>query len=73
MPCKLMQLPDGTTAIVCGPRRKQTKCAYCNAPSTILCDFPIGKGKTCDRPTCREHAKTIGDDRDYCKDHARLI
>jgi hypothetical protein len=57
-------------AIVCTRGRRETKCFYCGAVSTILCDFPVLQDQTCDRPTCRDHAKNIAVGRDYCKEHA---
>ncbi len=44
-------------------------CAECAAPSDILCDYPVGDGKTCDRSLCRDHAHSIGRDLDYCDHH----
>jgi hypothetical protein len=44
-------------------------CYGCSAPSDVLCDYPVGDGKTCDRAMCREHAHHVGRDVDYCPDH----
>ncbi len=60
-------------AIICSRNEPRKRCAYCQEWSTILCDFPIGNGKTCDRPTCRTHAKNVGPNRDYCEEHARAV
>ncbi len=50
--------------------RKPKRCAYCKRAGTQLCDFPTGKGKTCDRPVCTTHATHVdGQDVDYCQEH----
>jgi hypothetical protein len=54
-------------------RPLQQRCAYCNAPATLLCDFQLGmpvpsyasngdlrRAHTCDLPTCRAHAQHRG-------------
>jgi hypothetical protein len=55
-------------AIVCS-RERRKGCASCGRPSTKLCDFDIGGGKTCDRAMCDQHAKRVGPNRDYCSQH----
>lgn len=42
-------------------------CAYC---ADYLCDWPMGKGKTCDAPLCEDHASEIGVDLHLCPVHA---
>lgn len=37
--------------------------------SSKLCDFPLGNGKTCDKPICNFHATSGGKNIDYCPDH----
>jgi len=65
MPCEMRN-----NMIICsrGPR-KAPKCAFCNQPSTKLCDYPLTKGRTCDTPMCDEHAKRQGVNLDTCPDH----
>ncbi len=59
------------TAIVCGARRRRTPCRSCGAPdATLLCDFPVGPGATCDAPICWRCAMHAGADLDYCPTHA---
>jgi hypothetical protein len=36
---------------------------------TQLCDFPVGAGKTCDRPICEYHAAEVAPNVDYCPAH----
>ena len=74
MACRTVQLPDGTTAIVCGPKPRSKPCVTCGSPGTILCDYPVkrdGKDATCDRPCCRKHATPVDKDKDYCMAHAQ--
>ena len=66
-------LPDGTRAIVCfSGRRKATPCSICRKRSTLLCDFPVGRGKTCDTPLCRGCAVSPRNGVDHCPHHTRL-
>ena len=44
-------------------------CAMCDSGSEYLCDYPVGKGKTCDLPLCAEHAKEIAPNLHYCPGH----
>lgn len=47
-------------------------CAFCGFAADYYCDYPIGKGRTCDLPLCRDHKKhrqDIGTDIDYCPHH----
>jgi hypothetical protein len=43
----------------------EMECAFCGAPSTLLCDGIISPPeqvthrRTCDKRICREHAKTV--------------
>lgn len=66
MVCRLVKLPDGHVAIVCGPRsRRRANCFYCTREYTRLCDFPRAwkngrPNQTCDRKLCHEHSTHIG-------------
>lgn len=44
----------------------------CMYPGDKLCDWPMGKGKTCDLALCDDHARGIGEDRDLCPIHFGL-
>lgn len=75
MPCNLKPLPGGGHAIVCTRGRRPIVCVTCRRPGNILCDYPVtrdGKPGTCDRPCCRQHAVSVGPNRDYCLAHANL-
>lgn len=44
-------------------------CTDCLEPAEFLCDFPVGDGKTCDRPLCEGHAHEVAPDVHYCTGH----
>lgn len=69
--CETVRMPGGGMGIICGRRHRRSKkpCAYpgCRYTVEVLCDAPTGpKGGTCDVGTCRQHAKRMGPDRDFC-------
>jgi hypothetical protein len=67
--CERVPVPGGGFAIVCGGhRRSRKRCAYagCKGFIEIECDHLDSLGKTCDRGTCRAHAKPIAKDVDWC-------
>lgn len=41
----------------------------CGGVTAMLCDYPVGQDKTCDKRLCRECGHHIGPDTDYCGDH----
>jgi hypothetical protein len=51
---------DGDDAFICGESIEA--CSICGFLAEHLCDFPMGKGKTCDAPLCREHAIPAGEE-----------
>lgn len=68
MACTPLKIGDGFGFVCSRGRAPIKKCAFCERPSTLLCDHPI-LDKTCDKPLCRAHAVRVGKDRDYCHDH----
>ncbi len=44
-------------------------CASCLYIADYLCDFPMGKGQTCDAPLCEEHANVHDKDLHFCPQH----
>lgn len=48
-------------------------CGECGVAADYLCDFPMGRGKTCDAVLCDDHAHVIGDDRHLCPIHAAVF
>lgn len=71
-PREHVDLPDGTHAILCSRGRRIPNCGErdCTNRADLLCDFPIGPGKTCDARICNAHAKEVGPDRHFCPRHA---
>jgi hypothetical protein len=65
--CENRKLTEGQTMFICGDLGAH--CADCSAVGDFLCDFPVGDGKTCDRPICEDHSKEIGPDLHYCDTH----
>lgn len=71
MPCEVHTTPDGAVIMICcRGSKKSTPCFVCGRPSTSLCDYPIGKGKTCDRPLCNSCKTSIGPNLDVCSKHS---
>lgn len=68
MKCTRVKMPNGGTAIVCGPRRPVKRCA-CGAPGTLLCDWKM-PDKTCDKPICPAHAREVAADKHLCPEHS---
>ena len=60
--------PEGV-GFICGPMAADSALCRCSHLADLLCDWPIGDGKTCDLPLCRCCAKEIGDDLHVCAIH----
>jgi hypothetical protein len=87
--CEYFALPDakGPTgypgfSIVCirgrGGSKARARCEFCHAKvHEVLCDFVLptkgNRERTCSRRMCRDCAQHVGDDRDLCPPHARLV
>jgi hypothetical protein len=44
-------------------------CSDCAWVGELLCDYPVGDGKTCDRTVCVKHGYEGAPDIHYCKSH----
>ena len=44
-------------------------CHECGDVAALLCDYPVGNNRTCDRPLCERHAREIAPEIDYCVPH----
>jgi hypothetical protein len=68
------RMQNGTVMHVKMARARRKRCLFCDPAkphfASLECDYPIGDGKTCDAKMCSACARTIGEDRDYCPDHA---
>lgn len=64
---------NGVVGIACGPKPRVKNCSSPGCPDKgpLLCDHPMGNGRTCDKPICHEHAQSIGRNLDLCPEHAR--
>jgi len=68
--CRAKEGTAGQTVFICGDLGDH--CADCSALGEFLCDFPVGDGKTCDRPICEEHAHEIAPELHYCDAHLKM-
>ena len=62
----------GQKFFLCGELGPHCSDHRCGDVGTLLCDFPVGNGKTCDKPICESHATEIGPDTHYCPAHAQM-
>lgn len=60
--------PNSTLIIFCGTIDPEPMCA-CGHTAEMLCDYPMGRGKTCDLPVCWCCSRSIGQDKDLCLIH----
>ena len=68
MTCYHKLTPEGQITLCgdLGPRCADSRCMWV---ADCLCDFPVGNGKTCDRPVCEDHAYEVAPDIHYCAPH----
>lgn len=60
----------GSRYFMCGSFEQSEACVICNEmDAVLLCDYPVGEEKTCDRMLCVECAAEIGRDIHYCDTH----
>jgi len=63
-------LPDGTVVHLNMASQRRRMCSWCGRkPVTRLCDFPVGKDKTCDMGICDFCATPVAADQDHCPKH----
>ncbi len=63
----------GGVVFMCGRESKAPHCYECQDFGDLLCDWPAGKGKTCDLPMCEDHAHDLGGDKHLCEVHFRMF
>jgi hypothetical protein len=68
MTCYRIKIGD-SWGVICG--RLGAHCVNCSTVSDILCDYPVGKGKTCDSNICDHCATEIAPNLHYCKAHTK--
>lgn len=54
MGCAISKQPDGSVMFMCGSGVEP--CSVCGDLSVSLCDYPVGKRKTCDQLLCEKHS-----------------
>jgi len=59
---------DFGVGFMCGESR-QNACHRCGFVADFLCDYPIGKGKSCDLELCEECSQEVGQDWHFCAVH----
>lgn len=62
----------GGEGFVCGSEELLVAfkpCSWCDCFHDFLCDYPMGRGKTCDTLLCEKHARAIGEDKHLCPIH----
>lgn len=75
MACEWIKLPDGTIVhLNLGKKRHACRslCRFCRKPNhwiSLMCDFPVGHGKTCDAGMCSECSTNVRKGIDYCPIH----
>ncbi len=50
-------------------------CVVCGMPADFLCDYPVGRRRTCDQPLCEKHRIHQGaewQDIDFCPTHVLI-
>lgn len=57
----------GHGMFLCGDFGPQ--CTSCGDVSDVLCDYPVGDGKTCDRSLCSACTEEVAADVHYCAGH----
>ena len=72
MTCYQIHTKHGGMAFLCGDLGPTCGDARCADVGTLLCDFPIGVGKTCNMPLCEAHAFEVAPDLHYCPGHALM-
>ncbi|MCI0393273.1 MAG: hypothetical protein MOB07_31475 [Acidobacteria bacterium] len=60
------------TMFICS-RPNKKRCLYCTDQHTVLCDGPMGAGKTCSTPMCGVHTWSPEPEKDYCRQCRRKI
>lgn len=72
MPCYRTPMKGGGTAFICGDLGDHCAAEKCADVSGFLCDYPVGKNKTCDLPLCDSHAYEVAVNVHYCPGHLAL-
>lgn len=70
MTCYLIHDEDGNhIGFMCSRSLKDPPCSDCGDVTDVICDYPVGDDKTCDRRLCGRCAHEVGPDLHYCHTH----
>lgn len=72
MPCYRVPMKDGGKAFLCGDLGPHCTNERCEDVGGFLCDYPVGRDKTCDLALCESHAYEISPDLHYCHAHMAM-
>jgi len=72
MPCYIISMKGGGKAFLCGDLGPHCADHNCADVGTLLCDYPVGDGKTCDMYLCDGHAFEVAPNIHYCPGHALM-
>jgi hypothetical protein len=75
MSCKTYVV-DVITYIACNRGGRTERCAECNSPAGILCDWKLTgakAGATCDRKLCEACARSVAPGKHLCPAHGRVL
>jgi hypothetical protein len=65
--------PDNSPMIMCGDGMEPSDVCACAHFADYLCDWPVGRGKTCDIVMCDCCGTKVGDDKHLCAIHLALF
>ena len=60
---------DAHTIFFCARNSDESPCFACADAGDYLCDYPVGKDKTCNRALCEQHRHSVAPELDYCDLH----
>jgi hypothetical protein len=76
MACSVIRMNGNSVGFICGDFTQDDfnmdSCNECGdtwPAAEVLCDYPVGNEKTCDRKLCRKCLRTVGRDMHYCPSH----
>lgn len=72
MTCHRYPAPDGVAFVCERGSRKRAQVCPCGFEATELCDYPIGRRKTCSALLCERCRVRVGRDSDLCPAHAAM-
>ena len=61
--------PREGMSFLCGRIFEQAPFCPCGHTAEMLCDYPMGEGRTCDLPVCWCCSKHLGEEQDLCLIH----